>query len=99
VSAHTPGPWNCGPSKYNAERLNVQAGMPSMRVLASFDGDGEGYDETDEANANLIAAAPDYYEATEVLLGVAERGVINDMEGFGRAINMLRAAHAKATQP
>jgi hypothetical protein len=62
-SKHTPGPWTAAPSKYAEGVLVVKAGMPSNRVLARFGSDAEPLDETDEANARLIAAAPDLLAA------------------------------------
>ena len=58
--AHTAGPWTAKWSMYREGTFIVQAGMPSNRVLASFDGDGDGPDDQDIANARLIAAAPDH---------------------------------------
>jgi hypothetical protein len=55
---HTPGPWVAKWSKYRKGVFIVQAGMPSNRVLASFDGDGDGPDDQSLADARLIASAP-----------------------------------------
>lgn len=59
----TVGPWAARPSKYESGVLLVQAGAPSNRVLAKFDGDGDGFDSQDEANARLISSSPDLAEA------------------------------------
>jgi hypothetical protein len=66
-TAHTPGPWTARPSKYRDGEWVVQAGMPTNRVLAYF-GDRDPLDETDIANARLIAAAPDLLSALEDML-------------------------------
>lgn len=70
MAQHTEGPWTAHWSKYREETFVVQAGMPSNRVLASFDGDGDGPDDEDLANARLIAASPDLFDA---LIDVTER--------------------------
>lgn len=62
-ATYTPGPWTALWSKYDEGVVIVQAGMPSMRVLARFDGDGDGPDEQSLADARLIAAAPDMLAA------------------------------------
>ena len=59
----TPGTWAAKWSKYEEDNFIVQAGMPSNRVLAQFDGDGDGPDDQSLADAHLIAAAPDLYAA------------------------------------
>lgn len=64
----TPGPWTAKWSMYREGTFIVQAGMPSNRVLASFDGDGDGPDDQDLANARLIAAAPDLLAALRGLM-------------------------------
>lgn len=60
---HTPGEWTVKWSKYDEGVLIVQAGMPTNRVLARFDGDGDGPDEQSIADAHLIAASPRMLEA------------------------------------
>lgn len=103
VNGHTPGPWKYrvhmnthGGWKPPEQVVEVWGGKQLIAYYSTssdeFPGDAES-----EANARLMAAAPIYYAATDVLLEVAERGVINDPEGFGRAIRMFREAHAKAT--
>lgn len=62
---HTPGPWTASWSKHHEGTFVVKAGMPSNRVLASFDGDGDGPDDQSIADARLIAAAPDLLEAVK----------------------------------
>lgn len=72
---HTPGPWTAKWSKYRDGVFIVQAGMPANRVLAQFDGDGDGPDGQSIADANLIAAAPDLLEALRKLeLAVLHNG-------------------------
>ena len=68
MTDHTPGPWTAKWSKYQDGMFIVQAGMPSNRVMARFDGDGDGPDEREIADAKLISAAPDLLEAIKLLL-------------------------------
>lgn len=57
-AAHTPGPWVAKWSKYREGEFIVQTEHASKRVLATFDGDGDGPDDQSIADARLIAAAP-----------------------------------------
>lgn len=86
---HTPGPWSLhkrGP----AERYEVQHGIPGnwSPICVTFCGSQQ------EANARLIAAAPELLDICESILAEV------DYEGLqlesGRAAK-LRAAIAKAT--
>lgn len=90
-AAHTPGPWAAKRSEYLDETIIVQSAMPSNRVLAQFDGDGDGADETDEANALLIAASPD-------LLAALQSVMDEWRDGYGlKCAEQCRAAILKAT--
>lgn len=79
-SVHTPGPW--ASKKIFTGSYHIQAGE---QVVAHA-----GYEDRAEANARLIAAAPDLLAALQGLL-----------DGFsdyvGPNINAARAAIAKAT--
>ena len=87
MSAFTKGPWEAKVSKYDENEFIVQAGMPSMRVLAKFDGDGYKYDDTDVANARLISAAPDLLEALKVAQLWLDMDGRYDMQGINAAIS------------
>ena len=63
AAKHTSGPWTAHWSKYSEGCYIVKAGAPSNRVLAKFDGDGDGPDAEEIASAHLIAAAPDMLTA------------------------------------
>lgn len=58
MSAHTPGPWSTRGSARERGTVYVEAGSPQW-LLASVSGQGV----ANEANARLIAAAPDLLEA------------------------------------
>ena len=84
MSKHTPGPWF---SQYDDNGF-YEIGSESVTFTLAFTY-GEG--DTDEANARLIAAAPDLLEALQDVL--LELESIGPMEKIDRA----RAAIAKAT--
>lgn len=91
--SHTRGPWEAKESKYTEGRFVVQAGMPTNRVLAAFDGDGDGYDDTDVANAHLISAAPDLLAAL-----IEAKSELRDHHHEHPVMKAIDAAIAKATQ-
>ena len=76
---HTPGPWNYDRSGYS---LYVNSGRELVTALSM---DGKRL-ETSEANARLIAAAPDLLEALE-----------RYVHHFGDPLKCARTAIAKAT--
>jgi hypothetical protein len=79
-TAHTAGPWTAKWSKYREGVVIVQAGMPSNRILAQFDGDGDGPDEQSLADAHLIATAPELLQAL--------KGLLADIEDYQRINNL-----------
>ena len=65
MSKHTPGPWSVGgPTEY-AYQLRID---PSIGVVY-------GGGEEVQANAHLIAAAPELLEALDYALAVADEGL------------------------
>jgi hypothetical protein len=67
-NAHTPGPWVVGPVD---DTVVTHLGRDGVRYeIAAIDGDYNSPDEwpTMEANARLIAAAPDMLDALKALL-------------------------------
>ncbi|MAN77817.1 MAG: hypothetical protein CML24_11640 [Rhizobiales bacterium] len=89
IVKHTPGEWTAKWSKYNEGELLVQAGMPTNRVLAIFDGDGDGPDEQSLADAHLISAAPDMLKAL--------KRIVHEWDGEPEDMAEAREAIAKAT--
>lgn len=63
MSKHTPGPWHI---KYYLDCQHIVSNEGLGRSVASNDRN----DDEDDANAKLIAAAPDMLEALEVALGI-----------------------------
>ncbi|KRB22712.1 hypothetical protein [Mesorhizobium sp. Root172] len=91
---HTPGEWTARWSKYREGEYIVQTDAPSNRVLAKFDGDGDGPDAEEIASARLIAAAPDMLEA---LLGV--KTWADNIASPAPVFQAAREAIAKAQGP
>lgn len=87
MSKHTPGPWSVFyKSKYDEWHVSVPLSTGSMKWALFDDGIRS---ENPEADARLIAAAPDLLEALRGVLRVADRAT----DEFDAA----RAAIAKAT--
>lgn len=93
---HTKGPWRVGPVD------DTVVTGPDGSVVAEIDGD---YNQPDtwpvmEANARLIAAAPDLFEALELLVNTQARYIeeLPGERGLG-ALTKARAALAKARVP
>jgi len=84
---HTPGPWNYDRSGYS---LYVNSGRELVTALSM---DGKRL-ETSEANARLIAAAPDMLDA--LMDFVSYFGHDND-NGLDEMLTNARAAINKAT--
>ena len=53
----TPGEWKAAYSKWEPDNFIVQTDHPCRRVLAQFDGDGDGPDDQSLADARFIAHA------------------------------------------
>lgn len=103
MSKHTPGPWRLN------DVGNVESeAVHNIAVVYSAAGQ-EGWSGSDfdtlahcEANARLIAAAPELYDAADAALNVliaccVPAGGVDDRAAILEAQNMLRSAIAKAT--
>jgi len=94
MSKHTPGPWVVGPVD---DTVVTHLGADGVRYeVAQIDGD---YNEPDlwpvmEANARLIAAAPDLLLALRELLFNHNHG--NGLDAWHRTRDRAAAAIAKA---
>ncbi len=90
MSKHTPGPWRVGSSSVGGPTITTTDKRSTIADIRTFGGvhcGGPQHPETD-ANARLIAAAPELLEALQDL--VAEFGVCGLTE-------KARAAIARAT--
>lgn len=87
---HTPGPWHVGGS--DKSTIYNKYGQ---RIANSFEGVlvTQASDETCQANARLIAAAPDLLELLQELVD----GMTDVEDSDSRVLFRARAAIAKAT--
>ena len=93
---HTPGPWETYGDDKSDIRPATKAGK--NRIIAQC----PGYKTERQANARLIAAAPELLEALQSLYGMGEwqRTITEEMGStVGRAYAKARAAIQKAIQP
>ena len=100
MSKHTPGPWA---AESEGSIVAVESGRDAGRViveLARADGRSVGgtkaMDAAMEANARLIAAAPELLEALQALEWAVD-GVAYIQEEYAEQVAKARAAIAKAT--
>lgn len=99
---HTPGPWSVdGVDEIYLDQINITAHDGQVFVAAAIGGQQVGIHE---ANARLIAAAPDMLAA---LIAIAEfipntsatEGGAAKFSANVKAADMVRAAIAKVTAP
>jgi len=67
---HTAGPWRARRNDPNGDRFILYTGTDSGQAFSHFQGwssDGLTTEEEDEANARLIAAAPDLLRVVEAV--------------------------------
>lgn len=87
---HTPGPWKKENGNVLIPVYPGDAGVETLRpILESRVGEAE-------ANARLIAAAPDLLEALETLLAAASGPLEGRSDANDRILDSCRAAIAKA---
>jgi hypothetical protein len=90
---HTQGPWRVAPRAQRGTYASVVADMPSGTFLTIAHVDSvDGFSGSSDANAALIAAAPELLAA---LVGLVDAP---DDHHKWRAIATARAAIAKATE-
>lgn len=103
-TTRTPGPWVAkenGGDDPDERRLIICAEdrYGNLSMIARVDGDPDPCDGDPEANARLIAAAPDLMRAVEDLLPILE--AVRYTAGLGKSqlarIENARAALAKAS--
>lgn len=88
---HTPGPWSCE-RIWDTPALRIHARVDGGVPVALAEAFTMGRRGEKEANAKLIAAAPDLLKALEKIVN---DGDYTDPEGMTR---IARAAIAKVTQ-
>lgn len=81
MSKHTPGPWEVVKHKYDERNsLQIRAEWHDDNILLASVGTFE-VNDMEQANARLIAAAPDMYELLNSILG--------NSPGWREAIGLL----------
>lgn len=96
---HTPGPWTVATYTGNCGAYHITEAEKMISGMHDAEGWTESQSMMDEANARLIAAAPELLEALEyceraMTLAVACSGATPEE---GSALQKARAAIAKAT--
>jgi hypothetical protein len=94
---HTPGPWEVDRHYWTIQR-RLPEGADSGELIEVFGRLTGG--ENSEANARLIAAAPDMLKALDECLALFDMVTALDDHGsnaVGQAENLIRTAIAKAT--
>ena len=87
---HTPGPWTIEGTRDSDEFWVVKDEGPVCEISQTF-----GYPDADEANARLIAAAPDLLAALQEWTSMA---VNSGLEGCDEILEQAEAAIAKAEE-
>ena len=93
MSKHTPGPWryDCGNSQIECAQYGTHYRQPIANICREddrFSREVKYIEEADD-NAELIAAAPDMYEALKTL-------DLNSLHFAGRNSEIIKKAIAKA---
>lgn len=104
MSKHTPGPWFIEQTTvYALNKERIQVNRFTASIDRGWGDDGKRIEQQEvEANAKLIAAAPELLEALQDLADdIAERFDMDSPStnpGIKHCIDAARAAIAKATQ-
>lgn len=111
MSTHTPGPWTAHITRDYVQRISPRKTIGPFGLFNILSGDGvvasyshsrdpRPLTEQEEADAKLIAAAPDMADAGRRALDVMERSYLNpesvDLQELLAVIEIQRAALAKA---
>jgi hypothetical protein len=91
---HTPGPWGTDHKDHDSpyQNIKIKAGSKTVCTIWIDDAPDHAFNSEQEANARLIAAAPDLLEALQNLV---------NGNGFApsESLEKARAALAKAETP
>ena len=94
--SHTPGPWRVSEDLGTCDGIEIYAGINEY-LISNVNPNRPQF----EANARLIAAAPELLAACEGVLGVLNHGTPTKEDGtpntHWKHIDIIRAAIAKAT--
>jgi hypothetical protein len=95
VSKHTPGPWVIRTAATYRSQIEAINGKGRADVVARIT-TPKGGAEASDANARLIAAAPDMLEALEAIAPMLPHGAVDNDPQWAGAINAVRNAIKKA---
>jgi len=92
---HTPGPWGVGSMKTNRDPIAITNDDGRVCLV---DGDTDGFDRSaeQEANARLIAAAPELLAALQWVERLRAIGALKNEDGETPDFEPVHAAIAKA---
>jgi len=96
MSKHTPGPWT-PQDNATAEDHEMPIYCGDLWIASVFDSGGDRPDGESEANANLIASAPDLLEALQHARGWFLAAGFERRPGGKEALTQYNAAIDKAT--
>ena len=101
MNKHTPGPWFAVADK-GQTIIRTSRSSAAFSPLAIVKGDKRDTIKDQEANARLIAAAPDLLEAAQLALQIAESWIHDQLDGTSSIdgallhLDPVRAAIARA---
>ena len=101
MSAYTPGPWHAGMGNgagsifSESGRVQLEKGGTTLYPIAQVNHGWNGAE--DDANARLIAAAPELLAALQALVGEADLGELDHDDDTRALIDNARAAIERAT--
>ena len=93
MSKHTPGPWVPSPYEGFGPMTTVRQGCPKtgMRIASTFETTTPVHIERNEANARLIAAAPELLEALiDCREALRQAGAVGELSVVDAAIAKAR---------
>jgi len=97
---HTPGPWTCDIGERNGEYIIPEISN-HLDSLEYYPPDNK-FDETEEANARLIAAAPLLLKVIRAMAKCCEEALNDDWDrsddGFEAMLQQCQEAIAAATE-
>ena len=94
-ASFTPGPWEAFPIKADSMQIKTRYGSPDMDQSELCPVMALGTGKNRQANAHLIASAPDLYAALEICREVIEFAYMSAPEQ-PKEIEIARQALAKA---
>lgn len=88
---HSPGPWNISRNTVHSGQIAVLHNCRNGDFLEIWSRPQLGNQDTQHANAELIAAAPELLEALNKLLSIYEEQISDEYDGTGDVYEMMQA--------